>query len=114
MRANRIRKSVGGERTFGTDQHEPDELRETLERIIAIVWDSIERTKAKGRTVTLKMKYNDFRIVTRAHSVPHSVADVEEFAAISRDLLEAQVPLPLPICLMGLTLSNLERRGRRC
>ena len=111
VRANRIRKSVGGERTFNVDQHEPDELRETLERIIAIVWDSIERTKAKGRTVTLKMKYNDFRTVTRAHSVPHYVADAEEFAAISRDLLEAQLPLPLPIRLMGLTLSNLEREA---
>lgn len=111
VRANRIRKSVGGERTFNVDQHEPDELRETLERIIAIVWDSIERTKAKGRTVTLKMKYNDFRTVTRAHSVPHYVADGEEFAAISRELLEAQLPLPLPIRLMGLTLSNLEREA---
>ena len=108
VRANRIRKSVGGERTFNVDQHEPDELRETLERIIAIVWDSIERTRSKGRTVTLKMKYNDFRTVTRAHSLPQYVADAAEFAAISRDLLEAQLPLPLPIRLMGLTLSNLE------
>ena len=109
VRANRIRKSVGGERTFNVDQHEPDELRETLERIIAIVWDSIERTKAKGRTVTLKMKYNDFRSVTRAYSAPHFVPGADEFAAIARDLLEAQLPLPLPIRLMGLTLSNLER-----
>jgi DNA polymerase-4 len=111
VRANRIRKSVGGERTFNIDQHEPDELRETLERIIAIVWDSIERTQARGRTVTLKMKYNDFRTVTRAHSVPGYVSGAEEFAAISRDLLEAQLPLPLPIRLMGLTLSNLEREA---
>lgn len=111
VRANRIRKSVGGERTFFEDQHEPDELRETLEHIIGIVWDSIERTRARGRTVTLKMKYSDFRTVTRAHSVPHYVADAEEFAAISRDLLEAQLPLPLPIRLMGLTLSNLEREA---
>ncbi|WP_370636584.1 DNA polymerase IV [Erythrobacter sp. SDW2] len=111
VRANRIRKSVGGERTFSVDQHEPDELRETLERIIAIVWDSIERTRARGRTVTLKMKYNDFRTVTRAHSVPGYVSGAAEFAAISRDLLEAQLPLPLPIRLMGLTLSNLEREA---
>ena len=109
VRANRIRKSVGGERTFSQDQHEPDELRETLERIIAIVWERIERSKARGRTVTLKMKYNDFRTITRAHSTPHYVSDAEGFATIARELLEAQLPLPLPIRLMGLTLSNLEQ-----
>ena len=109
VRANRIRKSVGGERTFSTDLHEPDELRETLERIIGIVWESIERTKARGRTITLKMKYNDFRTVTRAHSLPDYLSGAEEFAQVSRDLLEAQLPLPLPIRLMGLTLSNLEQ-----
>ncbi|GAA4043479.1 DNA polymerase IV [Parerythrobacter jejuensis] len=108
VRANRIRKSVGGERTFGQDQHEPDELRETLERIIEIVWERIERAEARGRTVTLKMKYNDFRTMTRAHSLTRNVKGKEEFATISRDLLEAQLPLPLPIRLMGLTLSNLE------
>ncbi|WP_041685957.1 DNA polymerase IV [Erythrobacter litoralis] len=109
IRTNRSRKSVGGERTFSQDQHEPDELRETLERIIAIVWERIERSKARGRTITLKMKYNDFRTITRAQSLPHYVSGQDEFASVARDLLEAQLPLPLPIRLMGLTLSNLER-----
>ncbi|MHA6332893.1 DNA polymerase IV [Qipengyuania sp. CAU 1752] len=108
VRSNRIRKSVGGERTFHQDQHEPDELRETLERIIEIVWERIERAKARGRTVTLKLKYNDFRIATRAQSLPHPVDGRDAFAAIARELLEAQLPLALPIRLMGLTLSNLE------
>ena len=111
VRANRNRKSVGGERTFSQDQHEPDELRETLERIIAIVWERIERAKARGRTITLKMKYNDFRTMTRAQSLPHLVSGEAEFAAVARDLLEAQLPLALPIRLMGLQLSNLERDG---
>ncbi|WP_251566710.1 DNA polymerase IV [Erythrobacter sp. 3-20A1M] len=109
VRTNRIRKSVGGERTFSEDQSHPDELRETLERIIDIVWDRIEHNKARGRTVTLKLKYTDFRIITRAQSLGDYVADKAQFAGVARDLLEAQLPLPLPIRLMGLTLSNLER-----
>ena len=60
VRSNRIRKSVGGERTFHEDQHAPHDLRETLERIIEIVWERIERAEARGRTVTLKLKYNDW------------------------------------------------------
>jgi len=108
VRANRIRKSVGGERTFSHDISAGHALRETLDNIIDIVWDSIEKTQAKGRTVTLKMKYSDFQNVTRAKSLPRNVADKAEFAALSRELLEELLPLPLPIRLMGLTLSNLE------
>ncbi|MFN4114002.1 MAG: DNA polymerase IV [Sphingomonadaceae bacterium] len=108
VRANRVRKSVGGERTFAHDISTGAALRETLETIIEIVWDSIEKSGAKGRTVTLKMKYTDFRNVTRAHSLDHAVPDRLAFAAIARQLLDELLPLPLPIRLMGLTLSNLE------
>ncbi len=111
VRANRIRKSVGGERTFGEDISSGPALRETLENIIEIVWDSIERTQAKGRTVTLKMKYTDFQIMTRARSLVQPVASKTEFAEVARDLLDEALPLPLPIRLMGLTLSNLDRGG---
>ena len=108
VRSSRQRKSVGGERTFHEDQHAPAELRETLERIIDIVWERIERNGAKGRTVTLKLKYNDFVLNTRAKSVPYLVADKKAFAVLARELLEEQLPLPRPIRLMGLTLSSLE------
>jgi len=111
VRANRIRKSVGGERTFGEDISSGPALRETLENIIEIVWDSIERAQAKGRTVTLKMKYNDFQLMTRARSLAQPVASKAQFAAVARVLLDEALPLPLPIRLMGLTLSNLDRGG---
>ena len=111
VRANRIRKSVGGERTFSEDISSGPALRETLDNIIDIVWDSIERTNSKGRTVTLKMKYTDFQTMTRARSLPHAVADKAEFSRVARELLDEALPLPLPIRLMGLTLSNLEREG---
>ncbi|MCR2832852.1 DNA polymerase IV [Parerythrobacter lacustris] len=111
VRANRIRKSVGGERTFGEDISSGLLLRETLDNIVDIVWESIERAEAKGRTITLKLKYTDFRIASRAHSLPHNVPGKTEFARVAHGLLEEMLPLPLPIRLMGLTLSNLEREG---
>ena len=109
VRSNRIRKSVGGERTFSVDRHEPDELRSTLAEIVEIVWERIDRAQARGRTVTLKLKYNDFRIVTRARSLSRNVGGKDEFAQIAQDILEDMLPLPRPIRLMGLTLSNLDR-----
>ena len=111
VRSSRIRKSVGGERTFSRDLSSGSELRETLEDIIDIVWGYIERAEAKGRTVTLKMKYTDFQISSRAKTVDSPIADKDEFAVLSRKLLEEILPLPMPIRLMGLTLSKLEREG---
>ena len=109
VRAHRIRKSVGGERTFSEDISSGAQLRETLENTIEYVWESIERNKARGRTVTLKMKFTDFQNMTRSKSVPHWIETRDEFAKLSRALLEEALPLPMPIRLMGLTLSNLDR-----
>ncbi len=108
VKADRPRKSVGSERTFERDISSGTGLRETLERIIDIAWDRIERSGASGRTVTLKLKYNDFTPATRARSVAHPVGDKATFAQLARELLDAQLPLPKPIRLMGLTLSALE------
>ncbi|MWV29136.1 DNA polymerase IV [Aurantiacibacter rhizosphaerae] len=109
VRTNRIRKSIGGERTFSEDISAEDELRETLERIIDIVWDRIAAKQATGRTVTLKLKFNDFQIATRSRSQTQGVADKARFSQIARQILEDEMPLPMPIRLMGLTLSNLDR-----
>jgi DNA polymerase-4 len=111
VRSSRIRKSVGGERTFSRDLSAGAELRETMEDIIDIVWGYIERAEARGRTVTLKMKYSDFQIFSRAKTLDRPIASKAEFAAVGRALLEEVLPLPMPIRLMGLTLSKLERGG---
>ena len=114
VRAHRVRKSVGGERTFSEDISSGGALRDTLENIIEIVWGRIENASSpdrqvRGRTVTLKVKYNNFQIMTRAKSVTHWIEDKAEFARLGRELLEEALPLPMPIRLMGLTLSNLDR-----
>ena len=106
--AHRVRKSVGGERTFSEDIGSGAALRETLNTIIDIVWERIEDSGARGRTVTLKMKFTDFQIMTRAVSQPDYVSGKPEFARLARALLEAELPLRGPIRLMGLTLSGLE------
>lgn len=113
VRANRPAKSIGGERTFAHDLSDPEELRDTAERIIALVWDRISEKKAMGRTVVLKLKYTDFRTITRSRSLPQPIASRQQFAVLARELLEEALPLPLPIRLLGLTLGNLENSGAR-
>lgn len=108
VRANRVRKSIGGERTFGKDIWAEDDLRAMLEEIIKTVWERIAEKQARGRTVTLKLKYTDFQIATRSRSQPQPIADKAEFARIARAILESEIPLHMPIRLMGLTLGNLD------
>ena len=108
VKANRPRKSVGGERTFDRDISSGTALRDALERIIAIVWERVVKSEAKGRTITLKLKHVDFTQLTRARSLPRAVADLAEFSRLSHALLDEVLPLPQPVRLMGLTLSALE------
>lgn len=107
VRANRPRKSVGGERTFSHDISSGPVLRQTLDGIVDIVWDRIESAGARGRTVTLKLRHADFTTLTRARSLPRAVSGKAEFARIGHSLLDELLPLPQPVRLMGLTLSSL-------
>src|SRR3546814_12525288 len=103
VRANSLRKSIGAERTFFTDLLEKGELLQALEPIIEEVWQRVERSGAAGRTITLKVKFADFRQMTRAHSFSVAVASRTEFERTGRNLLCAQFPLEKGVRLLGLT-----------
>lgn len=108
VKPNRIRKSVGGERTYGSDLVSDTDLEEAMEKIIEIVWNSIEKSGSRGRTVTLKAKYADFRQITRSKSLERNVEGKAEFADMGRELLASIMPVENGVRLLGLTLANLE------
>jgi len=108
VKPHRRRKSVGGERTYGNDLFETDALHTALDEIVRIVWERIERNKAEGRTVILKVKYADFQQVTRSQSLDHLVTDRAEFSSIGHDLLKQLLPLRAGVRLLGLTLGSLK------
>ncbi|MBB3955050.1 DNA polymerase-4 [Novosphingobium sediminicola] len=108
VKPNRPRKSLGGERTFDRDISTGPGLRQVLEGIIEMVWQDIEKAKAQGRTVTLKLRLSDFSIRTHSRTLDRFVEGREEFAGIARELLDDLLPLPLAVRLMGVTLSGFE------
>jgi DNA polymerase IV len=111
VRNDRPRKSVGAENTFFRDLVSPTELTEALDGIIDTVWPRIENSESRGRTVTLKLRYNDFHTITRAKSFLEPVLDRAQFTQAAHDLLLALCPVEKPIRLLGLTLSGLEQPG---
>jgi len=107
VKPDRPYKSVSAERTFDEDLREPQRLAAELDRIAGYAWDRVERAEVAGRTVTLKVKYGDFTLITRSKSFASPVPDRQSFAAAGQALLNALHPLSKGIRLMGLGLHNL-------
>jgi DNA polymerase IV len=107
VKPDRPYKSVSAERTFDEDLTDPDRLAAELERIAGYAWARVERADVSGRTVTLKVKYGDFTLISRSKSFPTPIASQADFCAAGQLLLKALQPLPMGIRLLGLGLHNL-------
>jgi DNA polymerase-4 len=107
VRSNRIRKSVGSETTFSRDLAAHDELLVGLGEALNSLARYLERSGAAGRTITLKVKYSDFRQITRAHTLPAAVGDMATIERVARELLAGVIPVERGVRLLGVTLSNL-------
>ncbi|WGS17383.1 MULTISPECIES: DNA polymerase IV [unclassified Bradyrhizobium] len=86
VRANRVRKSVGAENTFFSDLTEFDAMVAELQPLIDKVWRHCETVRSRGRTVTLKVKFADFEIITRSRSVSSAVATRADLAVVWSDM----------------------------
>jgi DNA polymerase IV len=111
VRAERIRKSLGAENTFAEDLTRFDAMSAELKPLIAKVWGHCETAHLRGRTVTLKVKYADFRTITRSRTLVPAPASLAEFEEVSLSLLAQLVPPPIGIRLLGITLSGFEERS---
>lgn len=108
VRERQERKSISVEDTFFDDLVAEEALVAELDQISESLWTRIERAQAWGRTVTLKIKFADFRIITRSKSFPSAVRSPDLLARTGRELLRAQLPLPMGARLLGLGVHNLE------
>ena len=104
----RVRKSVGSETTFETDLHDPADLRAGLEPLLDEVWQYCTARGIRARTLTLKVKYADFRQITRSRTVGSPIPDRALLGRLAAELLGATLPVPLGVRLLGVSLSTLE------
>ena len=73
------------------------------------VWAWCEKAQAFGRTVTVKIKYADFRQATRSRTLPAIVTSQETLRNVSVSLVRTVLPSAKGIRLVGVTLSSFER-----
>ena len=105
---HRERKSSGSETTFDRDLTDPEEIEAGVLRMADDVWVWCEGRNAFGRTVTVKIKFQDFRQITRSRSHQGVVDTHELLRQASLDLVRSIYPPEKGIRLVGVTVSNFE------
>ena len=108
VQPDREAKSVSAEDTFAHDLTTPEEMYEALETISEIVVNRLQRLSLKGRTVTLKIKYHDFKQITRSQSFDKAVITVEALTETAKQLLAGTDLTDKKIRLLGVGISNFE------
>ncbi|MDR1124915.1 MAG: DNA polymerase IV, partial [Deltaproteobacteria bacterium] len=99
-------KSASAETTFEKDTGDREELKTWLLRHAERVGASLRRAGYRGRTVTLKVKYADFTLVTRSHSLPGPTDSTRVIYELGAGLLEELNPR-MKLRLIGLGVANL-------
>jgi len=107
------RKSVGAETTFARDLSDGPELREALAGIAAEVARRLRAEGAKAHTVAIKLRYADFRTITRQRLLPAPLDDAEAIAQTAAALLDKVLASGDRFRLLGVHGSGLVRRDER-
>jgi DNA polymerase-4 len=106
VEADREIKSVSHEETYAFDLADRDRLHHEVVRMADAVAARLRAAGLAGRTVTLKVRYGDFRTITRSQTVPTPIDDGFAIAGLGSALLD-QVEPGEGVRLLGVSISNL-------
>ena len=102
----RLRKSVGCERTFAEDMFSEKELEEALQWIARELEERVYRSGFQGNTLVLKLKFSDFKTITRNHNVKHVLKEQHDFLPLAIKLLQSVNLQERGVRLLGLSVAN--------
>ena len=103
-------KSISHEETYATDRRDPDDLRREAVRMADAVAARLRRHGVAGRTVTLKVRFGDFRTITRSTTPGEPVATGAAVARLAKELL-ARVDVGEGVRLLGVGVAGLVAPG---
>jgi len=112
VKPHRIRKSIGKERTFSKDIDDMGWIHNFLDELAEKVAASMQKKKVSGKTVTLKVRYDDFETISRSTSYSYHINDAVEISESAKMLLEPTEVGDRKVRLLGITLSNLNLSER--
>jgi DNA polymerase IV len=110
VQARRRRRSMGAQRALGRSRTSLDDVDASLIALVDRVTRRMRVAGRIGRTVVLRLRFDDFSRATRSHTLPHATASTEAILSTARGLLTIAVPLieRRGITLVGVAVSNLD------
>jgi DNA polymerase-4 len=87
-------------------------MEQTIEELARHVCESLQRNDARGRTIGIKVRLDDWTNVSRAKTIDQPTNDTAQVASLARELLRAYDP-PRPVRLLGVRIASFEEPNRR-
>jgi DNA polymerase IV len=105
---SRETKSVSAEDTFTEDLLDVEKLDREIEILAERLWQRLSRYEISGRTITLKVKYHDFQVITRSQTFPEVISSPQLIASSGKQLLRLTEAGSKKIRLLGVGVSGFE------
>ena len=110
VQPDRERKSLGAENTFVEDYNDPEILLEELTKIAEMVFRRVQKARIKGKTLTIKIKFADFKQITRSRTFSNEIEAYADILQESKKLFDEAFHPSMRIRLLGITLSNFNEK----
>ncbi len=108
---DRIQKSIGTERTFSEDIINIENIYERTEQIAESLIERCKKAETYGKTITLKVKYSDFKQITRSKTVNNKIKSIETVMNLTDELFNEVDFTYNPIRLIGLSVTQLDNQN---
>jgi DNA polymerase-4 len=110
VRPRRRRRSMGSQRALGRSPRSPAEVEADLVALVDRVTRRMRAAGRVGRTVMLRLRFDDFSRATRSHTLPRATAQTEMILATARELLRSERPTieRQGLTLVGVSVANLD------
>ncbi|WP_430300661.1 DNA polymerase IV [Rapidithrix thailandica] len=108
---HRIRKSVSVENTYTEDIQTKQGVYLQVEQLAELLLKRIEKSHAYGRTLTVKIKFDDFKQITRSKTVAYLITSESQIREIAKEIIEQAQIEDKAIRLLGIGVSNLDPVG---
>ena len=114
VKPNRVRKSIGSERTYGKLLYNEDDIKAELTKNAKRVAESAQKAKKVGRIIVIKVRYSDFSTLTKRMTLDKSTQDFDTIDRISHSIFDQLEENSSGVRLLGVTLTGLEdQEGRQ-